>query len=62
VKSSSTDPISCGDPDPVVNAAISNTNAQIEPINNKQRRDRTTNKNQQDEEEERGKILNTKLP
>jgi len=62
VKSSSTDPISCGDPDPVGNGTISNTNAQIEPINNKQRRDRTTNKNQQDEEEERGKILHTKLP
>jgi len=61
VKSSSIDQLSGADPDPIGNAAILNTNVQIEPITNKQRRDKMTNKNQQDEEEERGKILTMKF-
>lgn len=65
VKSSSTEQISGGDADLGGNdfsnrgaAAVSSPNVQIEPIVSKQRRDKTTNK--QDEEEERGKIFTKK--
>ncbi len=39
-------------------AASSSPNVQIESVSNKQRRDKIPNKGQQDEEEERGKIIN----
>ncbi len=70
VRSSSTENISIGDvdlggsggierdPPSRGAAAYSSPNVQIESVSNKQRRDKVNNKAQQDEEEERGKMIN----
>ena len=69
VRSSSTENISIGDLDLSVSGGIerdpssrgatgySSSNVPMEAVSNKQRRDKMTNKGQQDEEEERGKII-----